>query len=36
LSDGSLIYVLGVAPREEFTAYTPVFRKVVSSIQLAK
>jgi predicted Zn-dependent protease len=36
LSDGSLLYVLGVAPREEFNAYSPVFRKVVGSIQLAK
>ena len=36
LSDGSLFYALGVAPREEFNAYSPVFRKVVSSIQLAK
>jgi beta-barrel assembly-enhancing protease len=36
LSDGSLFYVIGVAPREEFNAYSPVFRKVVSSIQLAK
>ena len=36
LSDGSLFYVIGVAPREEFNAYSPVFRKVVGSIQLAK
>jgi hypothetical protein len=36
LSDGSLFYALGVAPREEFNAYSPVFRKVIGSIQLAK
>jgi Zn-dependent protease with chaperone function len=36
LSDGSLFYVIGVAPREEFNAYSPVFRRVVGSIQLAK
>ena len=36
LSDGSLFYVIGVAPRQEFNAYSPVFRKVVGSIQLAK
>jgi len=36
LSDGSLFYVIGVSPREEFNAYSPVFRNVVRSIQLAK
>jgi beta-barrel assembly-enhancing protease len=36
LSDGSLFYVLGVAPREEYNTYTPAFRNVVRSIQLAK
>src|SRR5439155_26142799 len=36
LNDGSLLYALGVAPREEFSAYSPVFRRVVGSIQLAK
>ena len=36
LSDGSLFYVLGVAPREEYNAYANVFRNVVRSIQLAK
>jgi predicted Zn-dependent protease len=36
LSDGSLFYVLGVAPREEYSAYANVFRNVVRSIQLAK
>ena len=36
LADRSLFYVIGVAPRQEFNAYSPVFRKVVGSIQLAK
>jgi hypothetical protein len=36
LSDGSLFYLLGVAPREQFNAYSPVFRKVVGSIQIAR
>jgi hypothetical protein len=36
LSDGSLFYVLGVAPREEYNSYATVFRNVVKSIQLAK
>jgi Zn-dependent protease with chaperone function len=36
LSDGSLFYVLGVAPREEYNAYSTVFRRMVGSIQLAK
>jgi hypothetical protein len=36
LSDGSLFYVLGVAPREEYNSYANVFRNVVKSIQLAK
>lgn len=36
LGDGSLFYVIGVAPREEFNGYGPVFRNVVRSIQLAK
>ena len=36
LSDGSLFYVLGVAPREEYNSYANVFRNVVRSIQLAK
>jgi Zn-dependent protease with chaperone function len=33
LRDGSLFYVVGVAPSEEFRTYEPVFRRVVSSIQ---
>jgi Peptidase family M48 len=36
LSDGSLFYVLGVAPTTEFNTYTPTFRNVVKSIQLTK
>ena len=36
LSDGSLFYVLGVAPREEYNVYSNVFRNLVRSIQLAK
>jgi Zn-dependent protease with chaperone function len=36
LSDGSLFYILGVAPREDYNSYSPVFRNVVKSIQLAK
>ena len=36
LSDGSLFYVLGVAPREEYSAYSNVFRNVIRSIQFAR
>jgi Zn-dependent protease with chaperone function len=36
LGDGSLFYVIGVAPRQEYNSYSPVFRNVVRSIQLAK
>ena len=36
LGDGSLFYVIGVAPRGEYNVYSPVFRNVVRSIQLAK
>jgi hypothetical protein len=36
LSDGSLFYAIGVAPRDEYNSYSPVFRNVVRSIQLAK
>jgi Zn-dependent protease with chaperone function len=36
LSDGALFYVLGVAPRDEYSAYSTVFRRMVGSIQLAK
>jgi hypothetical protein len=33
LPDGSLFYVLGVAPREDYNAYSGVFRNVVRSIR---
>ncbi len=36
LSDGSLFYLIGVAPRDEYNVYANVFRNVVRSIQLAK
>lgn len=34
LSDGSLFYIVGVAPGAEFSSYQPVFNQVVRSIQL--
>ena len=34
LSDGTLFYVIGVAPANEFSAYQRVFAQVVRSIQL--
>ena len=36
LADGSLFYVLGVAPREDYNAYANAFRNVVRSIQFAR
>jgi hypothetical protein len=36
LADGSLFYVLGVAPREDFKLYSGSFRSVVRSIQFAR
>jgi hypothetical protein len=36
LGDGSLFYTLGVAPREEYNAYSNIFRNVVRSIQFAR
>jgi hypothetical protein len=36
LSDGSLFYMLGVAPRDEYNAYSGAFRRVAGSIQFAK
>ena len=36
LSDGSLFYVLGVAPREDYGVYATAFRNVVRSIQFAR
>ena len=34
--DGSLFYVLGVAPREDYSASSNAFRNVVRSIQFAR
>jgi Peptidase family M48 len=34
MSDGSLFYLLGVAPADEFSSYQPVFGQVVRSIQI--
>jgi len=36
LSDGSLFYVFGVAPREDYNTYSNVFRNVVRSIQFSR
>jgi hypothetical protein len=36
LGDGSLFYVIGVAPRQEYDAYGNVFRRVVGSIRFAR
>ena len=36
LSDGSLFYVIGVAPRDEYNAYGNVFRRVVGSIKFTR
>jgi hypothetical protein len=36
LSDGSLFYALGVAPRDEYNGYANVFRNVIKSIQFAR
>jgi hypothetical protein len=36
LSDGSLFYVVGVSPRQEYGTYGNVFRRVVSSIRFAR
>jgi Zn-dependent protease with chaperone function len=36
LRDGTLFYTIGVAPRDEFNDYEPVFRRVVSSLQFAR
>jgi hypothetical protein len=35
LRDGSLLYVIGVAPEVEATTYEPVFRRVRQSMQIA-
>jgi len=34
MHDGNLLYVLGVAPREEFSDYGPIFQRIVQSIRL--
>lgn len=36
LQDGTLFYMIGVAPTNEFSQYQPVFRKVVGSIQFTR
>ncbi len=36
LQDGTLYYLIGVAPDDEFSAYQPVFRKVASSVQFIR
>jgi hypothetical protein len=36
LQDGTLFYVLGVAPRADYNSYGNVFSKIVRSIQLTK
>jgi beta-barrel assembly-enhancing protease len=35
MPDGNLLYVIGVAPREEFNTYADVFRRVVQSLRLS-
>ena len=36
LGDGTLFYVIGVAPRDEFGSYDTTFSRIVRSIQLAR
>ena len=36
LQDGSLLYVLAVAPQAEFRTYDPVFRRVRQSLQITR
>ena len=36
LQDGTLFYLIGVAPDGEFNAYEPVFRKVAGSVQFLR
>jgi peptidase M48-like protein len=36
LRDGTLFYVIGVAPRDEYSDYQDAFRRVTSSIELAR
>jgi hypothetical protein len=36
LQDGTLFYLIGVAPDTEFNTYEPVFSRIASSVQFAK
>jgi hypothetical protein len=36
LQDGTLFYLIGVAPEDEFNLYEPVFRKVAGSVQFVR
>jgi hypothetical protein len=36
LSDGTLFYIIGVAPDNEFGAYQQVFSRVAGSIQFSR
>ena len=36
LRDGTLFYLIGVAPAEAFRSYDPVFRKIAKSIQFSR
>ena len=36
LQDGTLFYLIGVAPEEEYSTYEPVFRRVASSVQFTR
>jgi hypothetical protein len=36
MPDGTLFYMIGVAPDAEFGSYEPVFRKAASSVQFAR
>jgi Zn-dependent protease with chaperone function len=36
MQDGTLFYMIGVAPDNEFNSYEPIFRKVASSVQFAR
>jgi hypothetical protein len=35
LRDGNLLYIIGVAPRDEYGAYADIFQRVVQSMRLA-
>jgi hypothetical protein len=36
MEDGTLFYLIGVAPANEFSAYEPVIRKVANSVQFTR